>query len=83
MTETEKKARAVRAEQLLADPLLIEAAQALENEAVKALAEADVSDHAALMRATADLQAARRFVGHLNSLVREGKFAGRTPPAAA
>ena len=83
MDEIDKKDRAVRAERLLADDLLSEALREIENAAIEALAAADVSDHAALQCATANLQAARRFKSRLESMVKDQKFAERPRLATA
>lgn len=83
MDQITKRDRAIRAEALLSDEILTGALSDIESAAVEALSTADVSDHAALQRATADLQAVRRLVSRLNSLVLDQKYAERAPIATA
>lgn len=83
MDQITKRDRAIRAESLLNDEILAEALTALERTAVEALATADVSDHAALQCAAADLQAVRRFETGLKSWIDGQKLADRDRIATA
>lgn len=75
--------RAVGAQQLLENETFHEAMNAVEADAVAALAAADLADPASLIRATADLQAVHRVRAYVQSLVTTGKVSARTPPAVA
>lgn len=70
-----KRARAIRAQQLIDDEVLNAALARLENDAIDDLASADLSDGLALQRYTAALQAARALKANLSSLVTTGKLA--------
>ncbi len=83
MDQITKRDRAIRAESLLNDEILAEALTAIERTAVEALATADVSDHAALQCAAADLQAVRRFRSDLQGRITGQSLADREPIATA
>lgn len=75
--------RAIGAQQLLENETFHEAMNAVEAEAVAALASADLANPASLIRATADLQAVRRVRSYVESMVTTGKVSARTAPAVA
>lgn len=83
MDQITKRDHAIRAESLLGDEILTGALADMEAAAVESLSTADVTDHAALQRATADLQAVRRFKSRLRSMVQDQKYADRAPIATA
>lgn len=64
--------RAERARQLLDDDVLVSAFAVLEADAVDALANADVSDHPALLKSAAALQAARALPAALRQILERG-----------
>lgn len=80
---TDPVAQAIAAQQLLDNETFQGLLAQIEAEAVDTLASADISDPASLIRATADLQAARRVREAAGSLVTTGKASQRVPPAVA
>lgn len=76
-------AQAIAAQQLLDNETFQALLAQIEADAVYTLASADISDPASLIRATADLQAARRVREAADSLVRTGTASQRVPPAVA
>ena len=80
---TDARARGVAAQQLLDNDLFQHLFATVEQDAIDALASADLSDHGALQRAAADLQAIRRVKGQAESIVTTGTLSQRVPPAVA
>lgn len=83
MDPVQRRARGIRAQQILDDEILVEALNRLEADAVDALASADLSDGQALIRHAAELKAARTFRDDLKSLVQTGERATTRPTAVA
>jgi hypothetical protein len=80
---TEPRARAIAAQQLLDNETFQTLLTQLEADAVDALDLADLANPTSLIRATADLQAARRLRAAAESLVTTGQAAERVPPSVA
>ncbi|KQO43021.1 hypothetical protein [Methylobacterium sp. Leaf85] len=79
----DRVAQAIAAQQLLDNETFLALLAKIEADAVDELAAADVSNPASLIRATADLQAARRVREAAESLVTTGIAAQRVPPTVA
>ncbi|MBO1021459.1 hypothetical protein IPV08_15975 [Methylobacterium sp. SD274] len=79
----DRVAQAIAAQQLLDNETFLALLAKIEADAVDALAAADVSNPASLIRATADLQAARRVREAAESIVTTGMAAQRVPPTVA
>jgi hypothetical protein len=71
------KIRAARAEQLLADDVLIEAFNGFNHDAVARVLSANLSDPTECVAAVASFQASQEFLEKLRGYVTDGKAAGR------
>jgi len=80
---TDPRARAIAAQQLLDNETFQALLARLEADAVDALDAADLANTPSLIRAAADLQAARRLRAAAESIVTTGQAAERVPPSVA